>query len=331
MAATSVPTIYRSESQPQWGRGTVTEEAGDKVVVVFEHESSPKTFKKAMLDKGLTAVEMTPNEARELEEKLRGKRRPAVLTSAEKKKRDEKKAKTSAAKRATASFATFEAQLERFTTLYPDGFADERFISEERGDPKMSGKGGFKEAAMALVQTELTAAKFDDGVAGELFDAAKKAIQLANIAFPMEGAIPFGNIAEDDRGPMLTALKELLHGTSDYSERFEAFIKSLKLKDKQGKAKAATWPIATLLPALNNPSEHVAVKPTAFASQAALLGQDLQKSQALTGAGYARFLDVAKRTQELLTNKGQKPRDLMDVYSFISRTHSEKAAKPPKA
>jgi hypothetical protein len=35
---------------------------------------------------------------------------------------------------------------------------------------------------------------------------------------------------------------------------------------------------------------------------------------------------VVTKTQELLVAAGSKPRDLMDVYSFISRTHAEKPA-----
>lgn len=94
----ATPIIYRSESQAQWGRGIVAEDNGDKVVLLFENDTSPKTFKKASLALGLTTVELPAAEAVALEEKLRNRRRPTVLTSAEKKKRDEKKAKTAAAK-----------------------------------------------------------------------------------------------------------------------------------------------------------------------------------------------------------------------------------------
>jgi hypothetical protein len=65
------------------------------------------------------------------------------------------------------------------------------------------------------------------------------------------------------------------------------------------------------------------VKPTIFASQSTMLGDPLAASQPVTGAAYEKFRQIALRTRDLLVKAGHAPRDLMDVYSFIYRTHDE--------
>ena len=100
----------------------------------------------------------------------------------------------------------------------------------------------------------------------------------------------------------------------------------MNLKDKKGEAKAATWPFATIFAAFVGPDEFTCVKPTAFSSQGATLGLTVEKTQPVTAAGYKQFAEIATKTRVLLEAAGQKPRDLMDVYSFIWRTHHEKPA-----
>ena len=124
----------------------------------------------------------------------------------------------------------------------------------------------------------------------------------------------------------MAGLKDLLHGTGEYAERVERFAAALTLKDSKGVAKKVTWPLATVFGSLFDPKQHTCVKPTAFAAQALMLGMSVQKTQALNADGYRQFLEVATRTQKLLRDAGAQPRDLVDVYTFIWRTHGDKPA-----
>jgi hypothetical protein len=54
------------------------------------------------------------------------------------------------------------------------------------------------------------------------------------------------------------------------------------------------------------------------------LGLELQKSQPVTATGYRQFFAVAQTTRERLLAAGHRPRDFLDVYSFILRTYAEK-------
>jgi hypothetical protein len=151
-------------------------------------------------------------------------------------------------------------------------------------------------------------------------------LAATNIVFPIEGAIPFRQLADGDREKAVAGLKDLLHGAGPYGERLERFAASLNLKDGKGEPKKVTWPLAMLFGGLFDPSQHVCVKPTAFANQALTLGVAVEKTQALNAAGYALFLEVATKTRALLVEAGHQPRDLVDVYSFIYTTHASKPA-----
>jgi hypothetical protein len=78
--------------------------------------------------------------------------------------------------------------------------------------------------------------------------------------------------------------------------------------------------------ALYFPKDQVCVKPEAFARQAATLGLAGEASPAVNAAAYRRFFDVAKETQRRLLEAGHQPTDLIDIYTFIWKTHKEKPA-----
>jgi hypothetical protein len=326
LPTTSPPLIYKNDRASEWGLGTIIKDHEGKVTLVFQHAGA-KVFLKSGLTKVLSQATLPEGEARDLDNDLRGRKRATRATAKDKKKA----AKSTAAQLAKATFPSFEAQLELFLKLFPGGFTDPTFVTEERGVPGATGKAGYKEAGIAFAAAQLSEERFANDPPEVLFQSAKKALQSTNIAHPIEGAIPFGGLAEADREAPIAALRTLLHGSGEYAPRFDAFVGSVHLKSKDGKPRPVTWPLATLLPALLRPDLHVAVKPTAFASQAAMLGYELKRSLPVTGAGYARFLEVALKTREKLLAAGQAPRDLMDVYSFIWRTHAEKPAEKPAA
>jgi hypothetical protein len=231
-----------------------------------------------------------------------------------------------AQKKTPSRFATFVEQVAFFEKLFIGGFEGERFVAEERGHPEATGKAGYKDAAIKMAQKELSPARFSSASPAELFECAKRILGATNIVFPIEGAIPFGSIAEPDRPAMLVALNHLLHGDGEYGRRLEQFARAVNIKDKTGKGKRVTWPLATLFGALYWPDQHTCVKPTYFAAQATTLGLRVEASQPVTASGYRQFFEVAKETQQRLIDAGHRPRDLMDVYSFIWRTHAEKPA-----
>ena len=315
------PLTMRNETQPSWGVGLVVQDIPPYWVLFFEHAGEKKFIKEKV--KGLIPVKLSPEDLAALQTRATGRKpkaapkRSAGLFPARK-----PLARTKAAPR----FATFKEQLALFERLFIGGFGGEAFLQEERGLPGVTGKAGYKEAGIALAQEALSPAAFATGSPDQLFKSAQQVLGLTNIAFPIEGPIPFGQLEGDDRVKAMAALKDLLHGAGDYADRLERFAGALNLKDGKGEGRRVTWPLATVFGGLYAPKQFTCVKPTAFAGQAATLGIAVEKTQPLNAEGYRKFLEVATRTQALLLEAGHQPRDLIDVYTFIWRTHAQKPA-----
>jgi hypothetical protein len=314
---TQSPVVYRNEAQEDWGLGLVVEDRPDRMVMVFEH-AGRRVFLKAS-SKSLVPIAVDAETLARLQAKAHGRQTTRGNTKT--------KGKAAPRKRRAGRFATFEEQLAFFEKLFTGGFQGERFMVEERGASGVKGKAvGYKTAAIAMAQEELSPARFHGTSVAELFESAKRVLSATNIVFPIEGPIPFGAIVESDRPAVMKELEHLLHGAGDLGPRRERFATAVNLKDKGGQGKRVTWPLATVFPALYDPDQHVCVKPRYFAEEAATLDLAAEASQPVTSAGYQQFLAVAKETQKRLLAAGHHPKDLMDVYSFIWRTHSEKPA-----
>jgi hypothetical protein len=316
-AAVPKTLVMKLESQPQWGPGLVVRDLPLHWELFFDHGGEKKFVKS--LATTLVPMTLSPDALAALETKAYG--RHASMEA-----RAKRGTRTRSSAAVKGRFASFAEQLAAFEQWFPGGFGGERFTNEERGVPGVKGKAGFKEAVLAFAQQELSLERFENASAEVLFDSAKKLLQATSIVFPMEGAIPFAAIDVDSRASVVEGLKNLLHGEGDYGVRLQAFVGTVHFKDKKGESKAATWPFATIFAAFVHPREFTCVKPTAFASQGATLGLAIEKAQPVTAAGYQAFSQIATTTRTLLEEAGQQPRDLMDVYSFIWRTHHEKPA-----
>jgi hypothetical protein len=303
---------YKNEMMPEWGLGLVVEDLPGNWVLVFEHAGRKKFVKEKA--KSLVTVSLAPDVLEQLRAKLHG--RHAARAGARPKSRKPSKN--------VARFLTFEDQLAAFERVFPGGFEGEPFVKGERGVLEATGKGGNKTAGIVLAQAELSPERFASSTADEMFEVAKRVLGSTNMVFPIEGVIPFNSLIEEDRPAAMAGLKELLHGDGDYAARLEQFAASMHLRDKAGKAKKVTWPLATVFGALYYPAEQICVKPTAFAAEGATLTLPVEKSQPVAAVGYRQFFKIAKTTQEHLLAAGLKPRDMVDVYSFIYRTHAEK-------
>lgn len=295
------PITFRSETMPDWGVGLVVQDLPPYRIFFFENAGEKKFIKDKV--KGLVPVTLEPDALAALRTRALG--RKAAAPRAEPRKPGAKKAR----------FTTVATQLPVFERLFPGGFGGEAF-AKERAD---------KDTAIALAGEKLSAAAFSSESVDELFARACAVLGATSIVFPIEGLIPFKQLAGADREKAVAGLKDLLHGTGSLGARIERFAGSLALKDGKGQPKKVTWPLATVFAGLFDPKANVSVKPTAFATQAAIVGVSVDKTQAVDEAGYALFLDVAKRTEQQLVTAGLQPRDLMDVYTFIWRTNADKA------
>ncbi len=300
-----------------WGHGIEVAEQGKSSVLFFDKAGEKKfVVAKALETNTLKTVSLPPEEVEALAARAAGRKLKAAPSGA-------KKRATTRTPRAGV-FSSLAEQVKLFETLFVGGFIGERFNKEERGIPGATGVEGYKEAGIAMAQELLSAKAFASETNKKLFENAQRVLAQTNIAHPIfEGNVPFKSIPEADRPAAVAELKELLHGTGDYGERLGRFAAALNLREKNGAPKKATWPLVTVFGALFDPAKHTAVKITAFSNQARTLGFEVG-SQKIDAPGYAKFLDVAVKTREALVAAGHQPRDLLDVYTFIWRTHAEK-------
>jgi hypothetical protein len=320
MRATATPTLFTLDSQPSWGRATLLDDKDGKLVLAFEH-AGRRVFMKTHI-KGLQAVELSEDEARKVDTRLRGKHPHGGAV----KKPTTAKAKAKAVRPAAVVFQSFDAQVRWFEKFFPGGFMGEKFLNEERGAAEAKGKKGYKTAAIKLAQEQLSPERLASATPEETFAVCKKLLGFTNLVFPMEGSTLFSTMKEEDRAGFVTALGELLHGEGPHGPRFEKFADAVRLGGATGQGHKVTWPLATLLQALYAPEQHTFVKPTVFEQQAVLLNLPAEKHARVTSAGYQSFLDVVRKTSERLVAAGHPPRDLMDVYSFMWRSHKEQPA-----
>jgi hypothetical protein len=306
------PVAFTHNRQPDWGVGLVLHNLADHWVLYFEN-GGEKKFLKRVADQFLTAAAPKADALAALTARAHG-RKPKAAPKPSAGLLPKKRVKAAPAPR----FANFKEQLAVFDRLFVGGFKGEKYAKDERET---------KEAAVELAQRTLSREAFEKGTTDSLFEAARAVLAATNVVFPIEGPIPFRQLAGADREAAIAGLKNLLHGTDAYGDRVAKFAAALNLKDSKKEAKKVSWTLATYFGAFFDPKQFTCVKPTAFAGQALTLGLTADKSAPVDAAGYAQFLAVAEKTRALLAEAGHEARDLLDVYTFIWRTHGDKPAK----
>lgn len=295
--------LFRHSKREEWGLAIVVEELEDRTTYLFE-SAGQKTLQADYLYM-VEPADLDPAEAASAYQRISMKR--PVATSSGKVPPPVKKPDL-----------TFDQQVEIFLELFPKGFADPKFLKDERGPDE--GKGAHKQAAILRAKTELSAKAFKGAEPAAVFATVQGLMQASKKLVSPSDVTKVSAIAEDRYPIFASALQDLLHGTGAYAPRFDAWVRALTVNPRPN------WPMATLLPALLAPDGHVFIKPTFFRLQAAILDLDGRSAPLPDGLAYTRSLEVAKKVGELLTKLGHKPRDLWDVCSFICKTANVKLA-----
>lgn len=305
------PRIFEHTSRKDWGRSVLVSEIPDKRTFLFE-DGSERSFRPDYWHK-MEIVEVQATEAARIDRLARRNQAPSA-SSARKSKLPPKKPEIS-----------FEQQVAYFMRLYPVGFEDEGYIKSERGEPGGKGAEKLRDAALERAEELLSQRNLQDlvdkgsydeihGMAYELLTCTKGTTQKAE-------AVHFKNMPESAREGFARGLLELLYDDRPYAARFDSFVAALDIEG------GATWPVATLLPALIYPADHVFVKPTFFKKQALILGIDPKYDMAPNAMTYEQLLATARKAMTLLQEAGQRPRDLWDVHNFVCKTLGPKAIK----
>ena len=221
---------------------------------------------------------------------------------------------------------SLDDQIEIFRSEYPQGFIDPKWVRSHRvADGKKRsdshGDSSIQQAAERLGASALEAhiarqrfrAITDDALAvlrdTDLVPAAEvKSLQITH--------------AEHER-PLALAIHELLHGEAGFAARFERLSSTFEHAFRR----VAGWQLATALPALVHPHEHVCIRPASFREQAKWMAPRLGIPKVPSAQSYLRLQSMAKTILNRLTDVGESPRDLLDVHEFIRLTTRPAAKK----
>jgi hypothetical protein len=146
----------------------------------------------------------------------------------------------------------------------------------------------------------------------EICRRALRVVNATNLVFPNEKMqLKDGLKTESHRVRFGKALVNLL----DHSEPFEARFK--KFADMLESIGAGKWTTATYFPYIYFPSEYMFLKPTVTQRAAELCGFEISYDSKLNWKTYDRVLAFSRWLFDELTKQELKPRDMIDVQSFI--------------
>jgi hypothetical protein len=293
--------LFNHTARKDWGVAVLIREDGGKRAYVFE-DGEERTMANGF-HQLMRRVEQPSVDQRAFYERQRG-----LLAAREK-----------ASSRSLSDGPSFLDQLEKLHKTYPGGLADPKWVADVRGDGKGERGSRQRDALIRDAQERLSAAALDGilkaGNFNEVWDVMVSVLSRTDLVPAAQLKKPKSANSEALRGFAL-AVRELLWGKVPYEQRFNAYLAALT----QVVGEAPRWELATALSAVVNPAEHICVHPTAFRNQLKVMGTRGSAPARATGAGYTRFLNVARLVSTKLIEQSQPPRDLFDVYDFVRIT-----------
>lgn len=299
--------LYRHKKRPQWGVAILAWEKGKRRAYQFQ-DGRLRKFRE-----GYYSL-MEPVDGSEVE------RTPeAVMSTLQAAVKAKTKGMKDSSGKELEPVAPFEAQVKFFLKEYPGGFKDPDWISEHRGDGPGRTLKRHREPAKQEAQKLLTKERCDElieaGRHGDLVTSVHELLASTSLV-SLKRVKPLRDLDEDTERRFAESVRELLHGEGEFEPRLEQYLEVLE-GIYGGKP---SWRIATVLPALYYPEEHVCVRRSAFARQAASVAPLANYSRRATVKSYKNFLRVAFAVRTRLAAHDLEPRDMLDIHDFVWAT-----------
>lgn len=226
---------------------------------------------------------------------------------------------------ATGIGATFLEQLSRLQETYAAGLMDPKWAADIRGEGVEQRLVGHRAPMIQEAEEQLSSTALDALVSShsyrQLWERVITVLSHSDLVPVAQLKKP--RLANDEQQRSLAiAARELLYGAGAFDQRFDRYLAALA-----GLGEPPRWEMATALSALVHPAQHVCVHPTTFGVQLKRAGSGSAAPARPSPSGYKRMLAVARLISTKLTEQGQAPRDLLDVYDFIRITCS--SSRPP--
>jgi len=205
---------------------------------------------------------------------------------------------------------THEAAVQRFLSVFAQGFHDTAYMDRERG---------YKSEAHELWVDTLGKSEFDALLAAGAYpEISRRASQVegrTNLLSVFEKAALHDAIKGGDAAKSFAnGLHGLIYGDDSYRARFERFVEVLDGLP-QPKSQVVKWPVVTIFPFLALPKEHLFLKPKVTQEAARRRAFSLNYNPRPNWLTYSCLLKFGQTLMEDLADL--KPRDMIDIQSFI--------------
>ena len=289
--------LVRHPKKPDWGLGKVLVRRGNDATVYFKDDPTDhRTFK---LDK--TQLIIADEQSDPMLDKLPPFANGAFVTKQKK--------------------VTIYEGIEAFKLRFPGGFADPLYLEAEKGE--LGGERNYKLRAHQRYLDAFGHGKGENLLETGSIDQLRELVQGVatkdhmNLLSPYEAMALRDGLAANDKAAakfFRTLFAFVANGPD--SESFSALAGAVKnLPVEPGRARAATWPVLTLLPFLADPDRFMFLKPEPTKACAERLRFDLLYDSEFRWVTYARLLEMGVHLLDKLRPLGA--RDFIDVQSFM--------------
>jgi hypothetical protein len=205
-------------------------------------------------------------------------------------------------------------QLERFHKKYANGFFGKEWKSDKTSMHARQARGALVEKAQELFSKEALTKLEAEGSFGAVWEQVVTSLAGSGLISVQLKAATHA----DQQRALSGATLELLYGSEAYEQRFDRWVAVFESSFHE----APSWETATALPALVTPLEHIPVDPPAFRKQLKALSRYSSFGARPVGSAYVRCLTMAQALANMLAERGEVPRDLLDVHDFIRVTQT---------
>lgn len=287
-------SLFSHVVRKDWGVGVLAAEANGKRRYLFE-DGEERTFADGY-HQMMHRVESPDREQQAAHARLRG----ALAT----RNRDASQDRGGA----------FFEQLVKLRETYPDGLSDSKWARAVRGEGAEMRTPRHRQPVIDAAQ-QLSAKALDSLIGKQQY---AQVWELLLTALRQTDLVPVAQlesktIAPDPMRALAVGLRDLLHGSGAYEQRFDRFVAAFVTAFGQH----PKWELATAPSAIVHAKEHVCVELTAFRKQLKLNGSSRSVPAQPSSGSYTTFLGCARFVANKLAEHREVPRDLLDVRDFI--------------
>ena len=284
----NIGTLVVHSKKPEWGPGKIVRLSRDRVDVVWR-DLPDRTVKRMIMRGGL--LQRAPDQHDDILENL-----PALT-------------EVSGHLQLPTERLTVQQAIHDFRKRFPMGFEDPSYIAAER-DYQWAVHLQFIETLSSGQLEELLHRDLP-----ELRARVLRCIQKAGLLFSIENAA-FRDAMRDDASSrrLFETMSDLLNAPAVTEEVFTPYVNAVADLPAD-RSRVASWPVATLLPAMAQPDRHVLLKPERVRRAAERLAFELHydtKPNWRTYDAMLRMTDIYRQKIARL-----KPRDMIDVQLFF--------------